>query len=326
MQAELLERADNEIERLKKDAADLFRHTDTAVIHSEPFESGGKLLRPRIVLLTAGLGQPNWDMARRAALAIELAHVATSYHDDIVDRSAIRRGNPAVHRRLGASVAALGGAHHWCLGMQLAVSLPSELVRRLGQTASLMADGQLRETENAGSLSRSVKWYLRIARKKTAALFELAAAFGGRLGHLPPIHQAALCHWARHFGIAFQIADDLADFATNPISQRPPCNDLRERIYTLPVILGAQVSGPAGDLVRELLHDDGRPLGRRDVEAVTNALRTVNAFDEASRIGSDQLRLSADRLAAIPPGDGREALLQMLSATEARLDRYVVRT
>ena len=106
---------------------------------------GGKLLRPRLVLLSAAHGteksrKVDWEVARRAALAIELAHVGTLYHDDLVDRSPSRRGIPAVHRRVGARMAAVGGAHLLMLANRIASQLPDTLARSWGNAALRVAD------------------------------------------------------------------------------------------------------------------------------------------------------------------------------------------
>lgn len=223
--------------QLGEQAAGMLEKGAAAGIHQETLARGGKLLRPRIVLLIVAHAEergarPDWACARRAALAIELAHVGTLYHDDLVDRSTTRRGVPAVHVRLGGRAASLGGAHLLTLANALAAGLPGSLPRHWGRAALHVADGQVRETERAGDPRASMADYHRVARRKTASLFELAARFGAEIGYLTASDAWAMLRFGTQYGLAFQLADDLDDFVTEAEFHRRAANDLRERLYT----------------------------------------------------------------------------------------------
>ena len=322
-------RVEREIDLMRDEAASLLGCGPSSVLHAALFDVAGKLLRPRMLLLCTHHGEEtggsgDWSIARRAALAIELIHLGTLYHDDVVDRSSTRRGLPAVHKRFGTRAAAVGGAHLIALGNALAASLPDPLVRRWGVAAVKLAEGQLRETELAGSHDRSLEDFVRNARRKTASVFELSAFFGSSIGEALPADRIALVKFGRHFGTAFQLWDDLADFVTLDSDHRRSANDLRERTYTLPVLLGCAPADAVGLRLRDLLRDDGRPLSESAIVEVCVLLRESGAFEQAARrmVGErDQAYSSLDALTATEPLDALRAMLTWLEPpTELGLD------
>jgi len=316
------DRLDAELARVRAEGEELLRERRSWALHGDAYRSGGKFLRARLVLLAhfhAGEtgGRTDLARARRAALAIELAHLGTLYHDDVVDRSPMRRGIPAVHVRLGVRAAALGGAHLLCLANALAAELPEPLGRRWGQAALHVANGQLRETEFSGDLDLDPEVYVRTAAHKTATLFELAASFGSLLGEAPQREQRNLLRFARHLGIAFQLFDDLYDFTTQSDHHRPPGNDLRERVYTLPVLYGVRDPYAASSL-RSLLRDDGQPLDEARVRRAQEILVSCGAFDRAFRRAADEREAAALALDDLHPSPAGEGLASLLEAVERR--------
>ena len=305
-------RVEAELGEMCAEALTLFER-GTDAIHGSIFEPGGKLLRPRLLLLSASAGEPDWGRARRAALAIELLHTGTLYHDDVVDRSAERRGQPAVHRRLGEPAAAFGGAHLLCLGNLLAAEFPDPVARWWGRAMLDVAEGQLRETEHAGSLDLSPAAYERIARRKTATLFELAARIGAYLAGRPPAEQDAFRRFGADLGVAFQLLDDLDDFATQPGVHRPPATDVRERIYTLPVLFACAREDAKGRRLRVLLRDDGRPLAAPALAEACRLLAETGAFAAAAERARWYLDRAHGSLVALPASAARDALAALTS-------------
>jgi octaprenyl-diphosphate synthase len=306
-----------QFELMRHEAFLLFSHTQT--VHRTAFHPGGKWLRPRVTLLSAAHGEAmgskvDWALVRRAALAIEIAHVGTLYHDDIVDRSPSRRGSPAIHATHGVRVAALAGADLLCLANQIVSTLPDPLPRMMGTAALRVSDGQLREIEASGSLEISPRDYLRIASKKTGSLFELAARFGATLGGTPAAQRNALASFGRHIGLAFQLFDDLDDFTTSPERHRPPANDLRERVYTLPVLIACAESGDLSKRLRLLLEDDGRVLDDCRIEEICALLRGGGAFVAAQRYAEEQMELAQQWLDRVPRSSATEHLSDLVAS------------
>jgi heptaprenyl diphosphate synthase len=308
---------EGQLARMRAEAESDFIRSGTSWIHSDVFNAGGKLLRPRLVLWSslhaAETGGPlEEDLARRAALSIELCHLGSLYHDDVVDRSPTRRGLPAAHVRFGVRRAAIGGSHLMCLANSLAAELPGTLHAMLGRAALRASDGQLRETEHAGRFDLEPEQYVRIAERKTGSIFELAAAFGGALGHAPDDELEALVAFGRHLGVAFQLFDDLEDFATMTASHRPAANDLRERVYTLPVLYGCAPDAAEAEQLRALLAEDGLPVAPIVLREVCRVLSASGAFERATCRAQQEWDLADSWLRRLRPTPARAGLENIL--------------
>jgi len=316
---------DEQLQLLDEQARELFRDSGTAAIHET---TGGKLLRPRILLLCAvqaagGDRSIPWDLARKAALAIEIAHLGTLYHDDIVDRSSTRRGAPALHVRVGSQVALLAGAHLLSLGFSLLAVLPSRIARRVGIAALRESDGQLREIERLGELDTKPEEYVRNAGRKTGSPFELAAFVGASIGGSSEIGCDAFARFGRQFGVTFQLFDDLDDFSASPSDHRPPLNDLRERIYTLPVLIACGRADEYSMKLRGLLGDRGDPLEDEAAREVHGLLVKGGAFAAAAERAHYEHAITVKLLGRLPPSEAREALSRLVEsiALKHRVDR-----
>jgi geranylgeranyl pyrophosphate synthase len=315
------ERIELELEELVRRLERTAGESVIGTVHHGLLATGGKLLRPRVLLTCVAHGvetggRPDWDRAREAALAVEIAHVGTLYHDDVVDRSWERRGVPSIHRRFGVRVAALAGAHLLALSNSLAANLPGRLHRLSTAAALRMAGGQLREMEQITSLDRSPAEYVRNASRKTGAIFEFAAVAGGVLGGAMETDREVLHEFGRHLGIAFQLFDDLQDFAELGEKRRAPANDLRERNYTLPVLIAAH-GDAVGSEIRHLLRDDGRPLGEDAVAQVCALLAESGAFCEAAAWASRSRESARTALEKLSPSHARRLLFRLLDSLRA---------
>jgi heptaprenyl diphosphate synthase len=241
----------------------------------------GKLLRPRILLAVAsagGVGEPPRG-AIDAAVAVELLHLASLAHDDVIDEAETRRSMPAVQARYGATAALLAGGWLFSYGMELVSALGRELAVEYADTASAMCAGQLREVEETGDIGRTEAAYFAVIEGKTAALFIWAARAGATLAGLAPplVEQAG--RFGAELGMAYQIIDDLLDLtATTEALGKAAFADLRAGIYTLPVIL-AMERDPA---IGELLAAGGVDVRR--IAALTRAGGGLgSAYEEARR-------------------------------------------
>lgn len=304
-----LSRIDSELEQMLDEGEELLslgEYTHPGVLR------GGKLIRSRLVLTCAAhFPVPDWRKVRLAALAIELVHNGTLYHDDIVDRSESRRGAPSMYCQRGIRGAAMGGAQLISLGSLLISYLPPEIWGKWSTAARLMASGQMQDTEAAGYYGRTPKQYLKNARRKTGIVFELAAYFGGTLGGASIRDTDHLISFARHLGIAFQILDDLNDFVTNPANDRTPANDLRERTYTLPVLIGCRQPGAIGDRLREILADDGRPTSAEVIGETITLLGELSAFRKAGAYLSTELEKARGYLGRLRSSAATDALKEL---------------
>ena len=254
----------------------------------------GKLLRPRIVLTVAGEGGPVSDEAIDTAVAVELLHLASLAHDDVVDAAETRRSVPAVQAAFGPTAALLAGGRLVACGLGLVAPLGPEMAVAYATTASAMCEGQMRELEMAGDAGRTQEQYYASISGKTAALFALAGRAGALLAaHERPLVEAAAC-FGHELGLAFQIVDDLLDLtATTEERGKPVCADVRGGIYTLPVILAAE-RDPA---VAALLGGGTDAVGAR---RIARHVRAGGALDACCDVVQAHLDRARDALMLLP--------------------------
>lgn len=228
-----------------------------------------KRLRPAVLLLCARACGARLDARTlAAATAVELVHEGTLYHDDIVDRVRQRRGEPTARSRFGAGIAAAVGSRLFYDGVALCSALPDPIRREIGDAAGRVCRGQVREVQLMGTMNVAVRERVGIMLDKTASLFRLAARVGGLLGTAPVRRRAALERFATRFGLCFQLADDLNDLvAPQGVLGRPPGADLRDGVYTLPVLMALESGAPGRSILAALLADLFRDDGAAAVDA-----------------------------------------------------------
>ncbi|MGH3744450.1 MAG: polyprenyl synthetase family protein, partial [Mycobacteriales bacterium] len=225
--------------------------------------AGGKRYRPLITLLSAAAaGSLEGDDVVRAAVAIELTHLSTLYHDDVMDEATVRRGAEAANHRWGNTIAILTGDFLFARASELTADLGTEATRILARTIAVLCEGQIRETVGPPEGGDLLQHYLRVVTEKTGSLIatagRLGALFGG--GIAPVV--ADLTRYAELFGVAFQLSDDVLDVTSDASeSGKTPGIDLREGILSLPVVLAATVDPPVyaqvrGDLSSDAAFDD----------------------------------------------------------------------
>lgn len=234
-------------------------HTDVDLLkdtNEDILNNSGKLLRPMILLLTAkACGEITEDTVRFAA-AIELLHNATLMHDDVADESAERRGRPTVVSLLGPSAAVLVGDFWLARAVELVIgsNRHSRVASLLSKTLSDLSEGEMLQLEKASSADTDEQTYYRIIYCKTASLFEAAAAAAAdSVGASDELFEAA-CKFGRYMGIAFQIKDDILDYAGTEELGKPVGIDLKEQKITLP-LLGALRNSPREEEIRGMIRD-----------------------------------------------------------------------
>lgn len=234
-------------------------HTDVDLLkdtNEDILNNSGKLLRPMILLLTAkACGEITEDTVRFAA-AIELLHNATLMHDDVADESVERRGRPTVVSLLGPSAAVLVGDFWLARAVELVIGSNghSRVASLLSKTLTDLSEGEMLQLEKASSADTDEQTYYRIIYCKTASLFEAAAAAAAdSVGASDELFEAA-CKFGRYMGIAFQIKDDILDYAGTEELGKPVGIDLKEQKITLP-LLGALRNSPREEEIRGMIRD-----------------------------------------------------------------------
>ena len=278
--------------------------------------AGGKRLRARLLWLSAAAAAAPTPIAAgheqllRAATAIELAHLASLVHDDIVDGAKMRRGIPAVHWRWGISVGVRTGTALLHLAGAVIAPLPTPARRTLAHAALAMCRGQVRELMQSFQLC-SQRQRLAIMSQKTAALFEAVAHLGVTLAGGPPSCDSALRRFARRFGIAFQIADDVMDLVGDPARLgRANGADLHDGVMTLPVLLAAEAS-PAIRRVLGRLRTDG---DSRDTAACIRLIAGTGAIAAAAAESHRWLARACAALSLVPLSPARRELISLAEA------------
>jgi heptaprenyl diphosphate synthase len=284
-----------------------------AVLHL--FEAGGKRFRPLFTVLSAQLG-PNPDAVEVtiAGAVIELVHLATLYHDDVMDEAQVRRGAPSANVRWGNNVAILAGDYLFATASRLVSRLGPDAVRVIAETFAQLVTGQMRETKGAENGVDPIDHYLKVVYEKTACLIGAAGQFGAMFSGADDDQIQRLSRLGGIVGTAFQISDDIIDIDSDPDeSGKLPGTDLREGVHTLPVLYALHDSGPSADRLRELLVG---PID--DDAAVAEALTLLRASAGMAKAKDTVARYAAQasgELAALPDSAGRRALATLVDYT-----------
>jgi heptaprenyl diphosphate synthase len=216
--------------------------------------AGGKRLRPALVLLAAQFGSPWDERVVPSAVAIELTHLATLYHDDVMDGAAVRRGVPSANARWGNAVAVLTGDFLFARASQILADLGAEAIRIQAQTFGRLVDGQRAETVGPEPGEDPFVHYFGVVTDKTASLYAAAGQFGGLLSGAPAEVTERIRRACRAWGVAYQLSDDLLDVASETAqSGKTPGTDLREGVPTLPMLHALRSSRPSDARLVELL-------------------------------------------------------------------------
>jgi heptaprenyl diphosphate synthase len=287
-----------------------------AVLHL--FEAGGKRFRPLFTVLSAQLGpRPDAGEVTIAGAVIEMVHLATLYHDDVMDEAQVRRGAPSANLRWGNNVAILAGDYLFATASRLVSRLGPNAVRIIAETFARLVTGQMRETrgiDEGANGADPIEHYLKVVYEKTACLIGAAGQFGAMFSGADEDQIQRLSRLGSIVGTVFQISDDIIDIDSDPDeSGKLPGTDLREGVHTLPVLYALNDSGPDADRLRELL------VGPIDDDArVAEALALLRASAGMAKAKDSVARYAAqarEELAALPESPGRQALATLVDYT-----------
>ena len=292
-------------ERLEREITSEASFVTTAARHL--MHAGGKRFRPLLVLLAAETGDPTREGVVTAACVVELTHLASLYHDDVMDEADLRRGAESANSRWDNHVAILTGDFLFSKSSELTATLGADAVRIQAETFTKLVEGQILETLTPGPEEDALSHYLRVVAGKTGSLIATSARYGARFSGASLEVEEALTAYGEKVGAAFQLSDDILDVASESVeSGKTPGTDLREGVPTLPVLMAQRSTDPddarllqllAGQLTDDALHAEALDL-----------LRKHPAMDEARQYVLDMAREAQDLLTAVPEGPVRDAL------------------
>lgn len=302
------------------------------VDHDDPFiagasrhlvDAGGKRFRPMLTLLAAAVARGD-DVAAEpdarvvdAAVGVELTHLASLYHDDVMDEAQLRRGVPSANAEYDNSTAILIGDLLFGRASEIVAGLGDQAVLIHAQTFVRLCAGQIQDERQApAGVDRSAH-YLQVLADKTGVLIATAARYGGMFGGATPHQVETLAEYGELLGIIFQLSDDLLDItSSSQDSGKTPGTDLREGVATLPVLYVLESDDPADARLRELV---SRPLtdDAEHAEALA-ALREHPALARARDYTHHLAQRAADLVGQLPPGPARDALVALPASVADR--------
>jgi geranylgeranyl pyrophosphate synthase len=280
--------------------------------------AGGKRFRPLLVLLAAQFGDPYAPGVVPSAVVVELTHLATLYHDDVMDEAEVRRGVPSANTRWDNSVAVLTGDFLFARASQILADLGPEAVRIQAEAFERLVTGQILETAGPQGSRDPVDHYLEVIAGKTGSLIAVAGRFGAMMSGADVSVIDTMTQFGERIGVAFQLADDVLDIASDSHeSGKTPGTDLREGIATLPVLhLRAGCTSADDHRLVELLDSDLSD-DLRHAEAL-RLLRAHPALEQARRDTIRYADAARAALAPLPAGPTKQALEGLCDAVVFR--------
>ena len=299
----------------------------SSVDHDDPYvaaasghllSAGGKRFRPTLTLLAAEVCRGVTDEVIAAAVGVELTHLASLYHDDVMDEAAVRRAVPSVNAAYDNTTAILVGDLLFGKASEIVAGLGAEAVRIQAQTFVRLCFGQIRDTRPCPPDVDPIDYYLGVLADKTGALVATAARYGAMFGGGSPETVEVLRVYGERLGMAFQLADDIIDIASDgAMSGKTPGTDLREGVDTLAVLFAKASSDPADARLQELLAAD---LTDDAPHAEALELLRANPALERARAHTREVGAQArESLAGLPDSDAKGALVALVDQVVERV-------
>ena len=281
-------------------------------------DAGGKRFRPLFTLLGAQMGpRPDADEVITAAAVVELIHLATLYHDDVMDDATMRRGAPSANSRWDNIVAILTGDFLFAHASRLVADLGPAAVRIIAETFAELVTGQMRETRGPRPGDDLVEHYLTVIAEKTGSLIATCGRYGGMFSGCTPDQVESLHRFGAAIGMAFQITDDIIDITSPSTSSgKTPGTDLREGVLTLPMLYALQDTGAAADRLGVLL---ARPItDDAEVAEALELLRIGPGVARAEEVLAEHASAARKELAQLPDCSAATALASLTTYVVAR--------
>lgn len=315
-------------ERLETVEARLFEATtasDTYLtrIAQHLLSAGGKRYRPLLALLAGELGPEPDDRPIEAGVAVELIHVGSLYHDDVIDEADLRRGAASANTNWDNTVAILAGDFLMARASETAAThLTKGSVRLLAATYAELVEGQTRELQLDFDTEHRVSDYERVIYQKTASLIRTSARLGAMASAADESVVEAVSSWAAEVGMVFQIADDVLDLvATSDHLGKPAGSDIREGKFTLPILLA--LAGPEGDRTKKLLTDPDS-YTEEAIDELIAIVKTGGHDIAALESARNRLEIADAALSSVPDGEASRALRRLGEYLVDRVDTLTI--
>lgn len=276
-------------------------------------EAGGKRLRPLLTLITSHYGDPTAHGVIEAAVVCELTHVATLYHDDVMDEAPLRRGVQSANNRWGNTVAILTGDYLFARTSDMLADLGPAAVHLQAQTFERLVIGQIMETQGPADGADPLQHYLGVVADKTGSLIAASAQFGAMLAGAPSEQINTLAAFGEKIGITFQLVDDVIDIASQSHeSGKTPGTDLKEGVPTLVTLNVMKSTRPQDRDLQELLK--GPITDQNIINQVLDQLRAHPALDQSREQLLDIANQARNLLRPLPVNDATGALFSLCDA------------
>lgn len=279
--------------------------------------SGGKRLRPALVILSAGsfgyAGQHHYNLAA----VVEFIHTATLLHDDVVDESEMRRNKETANALFGNAASVLVGDFLYSRAFQMMVEVDNMRVMQvLADATNTIAEGEVLQLLNCRDPDVNEENYLRVIRFKTAKLFEAASRLGAILGNATPEHERAMTVYGMHLGTAFQLIDDLLDYSgDHQDTGKNLGDDLAEGKPTLPLIHAIRTgNAEQASLIREAIKNGGID----DLKPVLEIIHTTGALDYTKKCALNEIEIALSAIAPLPDSEYKQCLIQLADFSVTR--------
>nr|WP_206071033.1 polyprenyl synthetase family protein [Knoellia sp. DB2414S] len=314
--------------QLQQGIADVDALLRKEIDHDDPFiaeanthlvDAGGKRFRPMLTLLAAEVGSGRNEQVVAAAAGVELTHVASLCHDDVMDEAQLRRGVPSANAAYGNSGAILIGDLLFGTASSIIADLGAEAVKIQAQTFVRLCAGQIRDARPAPEGVDARDYYLGVLEDKTGVLIATAARYGAMFSGCDAQTVEVLRQYGERLGMAFQLADDLIDVSSEAADLgKTPGTDLREGKRTLPVLHALASTDPADARLQELLRSDLRDDAAGLAEAL-ELLRAHPAMERAREQTAAVARDAQDLLDPLPPSEAKDALRALATSVVNRV-------
>jgi len=279
--------------------------------------SGGKRLRPALVILSAGAFGYSGKFQHNLAAVVEFIHTATLLHDDVVDESELRRNKETANALFGNAASVLVGDFLYSRAFQMMVEVDNMRVMQvLADATNTIAEGEVLQLLNCRDPHVTEENYLQVIRYKTAKLFEAASRLGAILGNATPEEEDAIAIYGMHLGTAFQLIDDMLDYSgNNQDTGKNLGDDLAEGKPTLPLIYAMRVGTPEqAAIIRKAIEEGGKD----GFQPVLDVIRQTAALDYAKQCAEAEVATATAAIASLPDSENKKCLLELASFAVTR--------